>query len=144
MQSRLDLAKQKGCDGVEPDNMDAYVNNSGFDLSANDQLVYNRFIANQAHDRNLSVGLKNDLDQVIELVDYFDFAVNEQCFEYGECASLMAFIEQGKPVLNAEYLAQYVSDESQRNLLCDESIELQFSTLILPIDLDDSFRLSCF
>lgn len=40
MISRLDLARQKGCDGVEPDNMDGYTNNSGFSLSANDQLAY--------------------------------------------------------------------------------------------------------
>jgi len=30
---------QKGCDGVEPDNMDAYLNDSGFDLTARDQIA---------------------------------------------------------------------------------------------------------
>lgn len=42
MQARLDLAVQKGCDGVEPDNVDGYQNNSGFPLTAQDQLAYNR------------------------------------------------------------------------------------------------------
>ncbi|MBE9138244.1 endo alpha-1,4 polygalactosaminidase [Nodosilinea sp. LEGE 07088] len=73
MKSRLDLARKKGCDGVEPDNMDGYTNNSGFNLTAKDQLAFNKFIANEAHKRELSVGLKNDLDQIIELVDYYDF-----------------------------------------------------------------------
>ena len=36
---RLDLARAKQCDGVEPDNVDGYTNNSGFPLSAADQLV---------------------------------------------------------------------------------------------------------
>ena len=143
MKKRLDVAKQKGCDGVEPDNMDGYTNLSGFSLTAQDQLAYNRFIANEAHKRNLAVGLKNDLDQVRELVDYFDFAVNEQCFEYNECDMLLPFINQGKPVLTAEYLDKYVKNASDRAAICLESKNKQFSTLILPLDLNDSFRFSC-
>ena len=143
MKSRLDLAKEKGCDGVEPDNMDGYVNNSGFELTASDQLAFNKFIANESHKRNLSVGLKNDLDQINELVDYYDFSVNEQCFEYRECHALFSFIEKGKPVLNVEYLNKYVVDETKRSVLCAESLSNQFSTLILPLDLNDDFRYSC-
>ncbi len=33
MLARLDLAHIKGCDGVEPDNVDGYTNNSGFNLT---------------------------------------------------------------------------------------------------------------
>jgi hypothetical protein len=143
MKTRLDLAVQKGCDGVEPDNMDGYINSSGFSLTALDQQAFNRFIGNEAHVRNLSVGLKNDLDQVAELVDYYDFAVNEQCFEYDECDLLAPFISNGKPVLNAEYSAEYVDDATTRDVLCSESVTNQFSTLILPLDLDDEFLFSC-
>ncbi|WP_041771412.1 endo alpha-1,4 polygalactosaminidase [Psychromonas sp. CNPT3] len=143
MKFRLDLAKEKGCDGVEPDNMDGYTNNSGFNLTAADQLAYNKFIANEAHKRELSVGLKNDLDQIIELVDYYDFSVNEQCFEFEECYTLLPFINNDKPVLNAEYLKKYMADELERSALCTESVNNQFSTLILPLNLDDEFRFSC-
>lgn len=143
MLNRLDLAQQKGCDGVEPDNMDGYLNESGFDLSYDDQLAYNRFIANEAHNRDLAVGLKNDLEQIDDLVTYYDFAVNEQCFEYNECDTLQPFIDYGKPVLNAEYLQQYADNETARNQLCAEANQMQFSTLVLPLDLDDSFRYSC-
>ncbi len=143
MKKRLDLAVQKGCDGVEPDNMDGYTNDSGFDLSPEDQLNYNRMIANEAHQRNLSVGLKNDLDQVSELVDYYDFAVNEQCFEYSECELLMPFINNGKAVFNAEYDKEYIENEKLREGICTNSLNMKFSTLILPINLNDEFRLSC-
>ena len=143
MKKRLDIAKNKGCDGVEPDNMDGYTNNSGFNLTSQDQLAYNRFIANEAHKRGLAVGLKNDLDQISELVEYFDFAVNEQCFEYSECDALLPFINHGKPVLTAEYLDKYVNSSSEREAICQESRDNQFSTLILPLDLNDSFRFSC-
>ena len=140
MKTRLDLAKQKNCDGVEPDNMDGYTNNSGFPLRPNDQLDYNRFIANEAHARGLSVGLKNDLDQIKELVDDFDFAVNEQCFEFNECDALAPFINSGKAVLNTEYKQSYINDPTN---ICNQANNLQFSTLLLPLKLDDSSRHSC-
>ncbi|MBI5870941.1 MAG: endo alpha-1,4 polygalactosaminidase [Actinobacteria bacterium] len=143
MKQRLDLAKQKGCDGVEPDNVDGYSNDSGFGLSAADQLAYNRFIAEEAHKRDLSVGLKNDLDQVEQLAGFFDFSVNEQCHEYDECDQLVSFIKTGKPVLNAEYEEDLIKDSARRRLLCDEATGEGFSTLILPLELDDSYRFSC-
>ncbi|SFM86130.1 endo alpha-1,4 polygalactosaminidase [Nitrosomonas communis] len=144
MISRLNLALLKGCDGVEPDNVDAYANNSGFDLSARDQLAFNKFIANEAHKRGLSVALKNNLEQITDLIDYFDFSINEQCHEFNECDSLTHFITNGKPVLNAEYQQSYMDSPAARQALCDISKGAQFSTLILPIDLDDSRRFSCF
>ncbi len=66
-----------------------------------------------------------------------------QCFEYSECNALIPFINNGKPVLNAEYKQEYVNDENVRNIMCNESLALQFSTLVLPLDLDDDFRFSC-
>ncbi len=85
MAQRLDLAVDRGCAGVEPDNVTAYDNDTGFDLTADDQLDFNRFLAGAAQERDLLIGLKNDLEQIPELVDHFDFAVNEQCHEYDEC-----------------------------------------------------------
>jgi hypothetical protein len=144
MKARLDLAVEKGCDGVEPDNMDGYLNNTGFELSETDQLAYNKFIANEARKRGLSVGLKNDLEQITELEPYFDFSLNEQCNEYDECYMLQAFIEANKPVFNAEYAQKYLNNiNHERDELCTESINSKFKTLILPLDLDDSFRYSC-
>ncbi|MDO6498206.1 endo alpha-1,4 polygalactosaminidase [Photobacterium sanguinicancri] len=143
MTKRLELAKEKGCDGVELDNMDGYTNSTGINLTNTDQLAYNRAVANTAHQLSLSIGLKNDLDQILELVDYYDFAINESCTEYNECHLLNPFIQNGKAVLNAEYLNKYVNDEAARNEMCTQSKQMQFSTLVLPLALDDSFRISC-
>ncbi|MDQ6672746.1 MAG: endo alpha-1,4 polygalactosaminidase [Chloroflexota bacterium] len=103
MQRRLDLCQSKGFDGVEFDNVDGYANSSGFPLTASDQLTYNKWLADQAHQRGLSVGLKNDLDQVVELVGDFDWALVEQCFEHQECDRLQPFLQSGKAVFEAEY-----------------------------------------
>lgn len=143
MEARLDLAAEKGCDGVEPDNVDGYANDSGFPLSGNDQLAYNRFLASAAHERGLLIGLKNDLDQISELVAEFDFAVNEECYEYDECERLTPFIEAGKPVLHAEYAETLVNDSEARALFCDEMVALGLSSMVLPLELDDSFRFVC-
>ncbi len=143
MRDRLDHAVARGCDGVEPDNVDGYANASGFPLTARDQLAFNRFLANEAHARGLSVALKNDLDQIGELVAYFDFSVNEQCHEFEECSLLEPFTAAGKPVFNAEYLASFVDDPSQRADLCADARATDLRTLVLPLDLNDAFRFSC-
>jgi hypothetical protein len=103
MRQRLDRAVANGCDGVDPDNVDGYTQQSGFPLRAADQLAYNRFLAAEAHARGLVVGLKNDLDQAATLAADFDFAINEQCFTYNECAALAPFTRAGKSVLQIEY-----------------------------------------
>jgi len=103
MERRLDQCRAKGFDGVEPDNVDGYRNRTGFPLSAADQLRYNRFLARAAHARGLSIGLKNDLDQVKALEPDFDWAINEECFHYDECEALAPFVRAGKAVFNVEY-----------------------------------------
>jgi hypothetical protein len=105
MQSRMALAASKGCDAVEPDNMDAYSNSgeTGLELTYGDQIAFNKFIAAEAHAAGLSIGLKNDLDQLEDLVDYFDWALNEQCFEYDECDLYSVFTDVDKAVFGVEY-----------------------------------------
>lgn len=120
MQARLDLAVTKGCDGVEPDNMDGYTNESGFDLEESDQITYNRWMATEAQTRDLSVGLKNAGAIVEELVGDFDFSVVEQCFEYEECDQYSPFVDAGKAVFGVEYKGS-MSD------FCDQAKELNFS-----------------
>jgi hypothetical protein len=84
------------------------------------------------------------MEQIPELIDFFDFSINERCHELNECDSLTHFIINGKPVLNAEYLQSYIDNPAARQALCDTSKGAQFSTLILSRDLDDSQRFSCF
>jgi hypothetical protein len=103
MEARLDLCKQRGFDSIDPDNVDGYTNATGFPLTAADQVAYNASIANAAHARGLTVALKNDLDQIPQLVPYFDWALNEQCFAYDECGLLAPFRTAGRAVMNIEY-----------------------------------------
>ncbi|OAQ20909.1 hypothetical protein TDIS_1036 [Thermosulfurimonas dismutans] len=135
MKARLDLAVEKGCDGVEPDNVDAYQNDSGFPLTYEDQLLYNRWLAEEAHRRGLSVGLKNDLDQIPDLESYFDWALNEECFSYNECEKLLPFVNNGKAVFGVEY-------ELDPADFCARANQVGFSFMKKRLDLD-AWRLPC-
>jgi len=143
MMARIDMAKQKGCDGIDPDNVEGYANKSGFPLTAQDQIDYNGFLAYEAHKKGMAAALKNDLGQIKDLAGLFDFSVNEQCFQYKECEKLKPFIALNKPVLNIEYKQNYVKNAVQRQALCEKSLSLKFSTLILPLGLNNKFRYSC-
>ena len=143
MLTRLDLAVTKGCDGVEPDNMDGFANDTGFALTANHQLGYNRRIANEAHDRGLMVLLKNDGDQAEDLVAYYDGSLNEECHAYEECDQLAPFTAAGKPIFNAEYADSESEGQNLADDICPDALAIDTRTLVLPWDLDDSFRFSC-
>jgi hypothetical protein len=138
----MDLAVSKGCDGVDPDNVDGYTNNTGLPLMVDTQLDYNRFLANAAHARGLAIGLKNDVGQLTDLASSFDFAINEQCFQYNECGGYSAFTAQGKPVFNVEYATKW-KDATKRPALCAKAAALSIRTLVLPLALNDKYRYSC-
>lgn len=143
MSARLDLARTRGCDGVEPDNVDGYTNQPGFALTSLTQLDYNRFLASEARARGLKVALKNDVDQIVALQPYFDFAINEQCHQYNECVGYSAFTSAGKPVFNAEYKSKWVSNAADRASMCASARAANLRTLVLPLALNDRFRYSC-
>jgi len=122
--ARAQKCVQAGFDAIEWDNVDGYQNRSGFPLTANDQLQFNAYLANLAHGVGLAVGLKNDVGQLSTLKPYFDFAMNEQCFQYNECnypaPGLPDWTASGKAVFNVEY----------RSLQCAKADAWQFGSIL--------------
>ena len=103
MAARFAMCREKGFDGVEPDNIEGYSNNSGFPLTAQQQLTYNEWIAGEVHSLGMAVLQKNDGEQTPQLESFFDGALTEQCNQFSECADFDPYLAAGKPVLNAEY-----------------------------------------
>jgi hypothetical protein len=134
--ARMDIAVSKGCDAIDIDNVDEYQASNGLGLTAADQLAFNKYLAQQAHARGLSVGLKNDLDQIPQLVSYFDWSLNEQCNEYGECDALTPFVTAGKAVFGVEY-------NEQPSQFCSKMKTKNFSFLKKTLDLDASLTQCC-
>ncbi|MCK5831773.1 MAG: endo alpha-1,4 polygalactosaminidase [Methylococcales bacterium] len=135
MEKRMKLAASKGCDAVDPDNMNVQIQKSGFKISPKDQLTYNIRIARKAHRLGLAIGLKNDLVQIKGLVNHFDFAVNEECFAFDECELLLPFIKQGKPVFSIEY-------NLKTSKFCKKANKMNFDSLKKNLSLD-AYRSAC-
>ena len=70
-----------------------------------------------------------------DLVGQFDWALNEQCFEYGECNALQPFVQAHKAVFNVEYNLATSS-------FCPQAKALGFSSMRKHISLD-AYRVPC-
>lgn len=141
MAARIDLAVQKGCDGVDPDNVDSYSATSGFPLTAGNNAEYLNYLATYAHTADLAIGLKNAPELINATIDNLDWAVSESCTKYNECGEFQPFIQAGKPVFHVEY-----TDSGANATLLQESCAASgthgFSTLIKRVALD-AWSMSC-
>jgi hypothetical protein len=132
LRARLDLCKSRGFDGVDPDNINGYTNETGFPLTAQDQINFNVWLANEAHARGLSIGMKNDSEQFTTLLPFFDWALIEDCFSQEWCADLSPFIAAGKPVFSVEYTDNGINVPQY----CAQMTSLGFTGIVKNRDLD--------
>ena len=130
LKQRFSMCARKGFDAVEPDNLAGWEkeNHTGFKITKADQLRFNRWVARQVHGRGMSVALKNDGRQADKLINAFDFAIVEQCFQYHECGYYRPFIRDGKAVFEAEY-------EQEPNKYCKTARAIEFSSIHKAYDL---------
>ena len=103
--NRIKLAKSKGCDGVDPDNVDGHLNNTGFSLKKTDQRKFMSLLSSAAKAEGMLIGLKNSAETAADLESLTNFVVVEQCEEYNECNMYKAFSKSNKPIYQIEYRA---------------------------------------
>ena len=103
MRARFAVCKAKGFDAVDPDNVNAVENHSGFPITLAEQLRYDRAIAALAHADGMAVALKSYAAQAAALQPSFDFVVDEECAKYHECTTFTSFVAAAKPVFDIEY-----------------------------------------
>ncbi|KAJ5317034.1 hypothetical protein N7508_001542 [Penicillium antarcticum] len=123
MTARLDMAKEKGCDGVDPDNIDAYGNANGLGLTEADSIDFLSFLSTETHSRGMAIGLKNGGDIIGSVIDKMQWSVNEQCAEYNECDVYAAFTEVNKPVFHIEYSDETIESDSSSTDATDDTNE---------------------
>ena len=138
--SRLDMAKSKGCNAVDPDNIDPYDNDNGLDLTQDDAVDYVKFLADAAHQRGMAMGLRNGADIIDQVLDSVQFSVNEQSVQYKECDDYRPFVDANKPVFHIEYPDQM--DASAVEIICKDQSTRGFSTIIKHMNLD-AFSIDC-
>lgn len=136
MAARIKMAADKGCDAVDPDNVDGYSNPTGFNLTKADLVSYLKFLAEEAHSHGMACGLKNGGDILKQVVDVMQFSVNEQCVQYNECNLYQPFIAQNKPVFNIEYTEMSPAPPAFVTKSCTNEGAKGFSTLVKHLSLD--------
>lgn len=149
LEAKMDMCKAKGFDAVEFDNVDGWstANKTGLNITPEDEVAFIVYMSWATHERGMSMALKSDVEQVPQVLDYVDFAVVEECFEYQECTrndpnsdgtyGYDLFINAGKPVFEVEY-----NPYSSNGNVCSRANALKFSTLYKNVMLD-SYRVSC-
>ena len=132
MQARFEACAEKGFDAIEPDNMDVYLNDSGFDISAADTVRYIMALSYMAHALDLQIGQKNVPELTEELEPLLDFVVTEGCFADDWCDQVGRYAENGK----ANFAAEYEVTEADRADLCQAAQDTGMSLIFKEYDLD--------
>ncbi|TKX19031.1 putative glycoside-hydrolase family GH114 protein [Elsinoe australis] len=145
MAARIALAATKGCDAIDPDNVDGYSNTNGIGLKQADAVNYVQWMSQQATSKGMSIGLKNAGDLVPKVMSSVHFSVNEQCHQYNECAKFQPFIKANKPVFNIEYPGSINTKAkvAGTNKYCNSASTKSagFSTILKNMDLDVNVNL---
>jgi hypothetical protein len=139
--ARLDLAAHKGCDAVDPDNVDGWTTQTGFPITPDEEADYLRFLADAAHTRGLAFGLKNDPTQLDDLLPWLDFAVVEACGRYDECYLWKPLADAGLGGVDVEYAGDDEDLEAAAARLCPV-VPAGIDVLVKHLDLGPS-RASC-
>jgi len=107
MAGRIQQAAEKGCDAIDPDNMDGYSNQNGggFNppLTQEDSIAFLQKLSSAASSAGLLIGLKNAQEIVPQVGDLVQFAVNEECSASGDCSVYEPWLSAGKPIFHIEY-----------------------------------------
>jgi hypothetical protein len=137
MQARLDLAAQKGCDGVDLSNLSPDGATTGFDATAADAAAYGRLLAAASHARRLAAGLGGGADVAGDLAGDLDWALTEGCLSDGTCAAYAGFAAAGKVVFGVEFGAA-----TDAATICPAAARAGLDALIKNPSYD-AFRVAC-
>ena len=130
MQARFKACADKGFVGVEPDNIDGFDNDSGFDLTRQDAVTYVLALREVASGLGLKLGQKNAPELVPDLVKSLDFMLVEECLEYDFCEDLLPYRKAGKDVLSVEF----IGSGQNWSAVCQKARKLGFRVLIKDKD----------
>ncbi|OED44356.1 hypothetical protein AB833_01735 [Chromatiales bacterium (ex Bugula neritina AB1)] len=104
MRARLDQCKRKGFDGVDADNVNGHVNNTGFSLTRQDVIRFIRWLADESHARGMAFSLKNASDVVMDVIGNIDMIQMESCHHWRFCDDAAEVVSAyKKPVFMVEY-----------------------------------------
>lgn len=150
VKARIAAAAAKGFLAVEPDLDDSSANltspgvgengSQGFPISLQQNLAYNHGLADYAHSLGMAWSMKNsggDSAFVSGELPFSDFAIVEQCRQYGSCGPLSSFITAGKAVIDVEYGSYPTSS------FCPQDNAANFDGVRKSVNLTAAPRVAC-
>jgi hypothetical protein len=141
----------EGMDGVEPDDLDGYTNDSasgamggGWRLTQAEAAGFEQWLAYTAHGDSMAIFQKNDGANTAADYRTFDGMIIEECNAYDDpCGAdgdnVQDYVNAGKPVLNAEY----TQDGETTAQFCSADNALGINGSLFSVDLDGSLYASC-
>lgn len=134
IRSRFDMIKAKGFDGIEPDNIDIYAEETVFNLSLEDTRLFCDYIIEEAHNRGLCIGQKNTEELVPFMYTTFDWALTEDAFHQNIQDRYSPYISAAKPVFCAEYTDEMNTTDFNA-LVCAKARQLHYFAFLKHRDL---------
>ncbi len=151
LSERIAGCHAEGMDGVEPDDLDGYTNNSasgarggGWGLTQADAAGFEQWLAYTAHNDDLAIFQKNDGANTTADYRTFDGMIIEECNFYDDpCGAggdnVQDYLNLGKPVLDAEY----TQDGETTAKFCSADNRVGITGSLFSVDLNGSFYQSC-
>lgn len=128
MLARIDACAAKGFDVLDPDNINGFENDTGFNISRQQSIQYIRWLAQQAHKRGMAFSLKNAEALIADVLPSVDMMQSESCFYYDNCAAASVMSAANKPVFAVEY-AENLSVHRFRSEACAVAKKFRFSMI---------------
>ncbi|MBB5638636.1 endo-alpha-1,4-polygalactosaminidase (GH114 family) [Pedobacter cryoconitis] len=135
LNSRISRIVNKGFDAIEPDNLDGFNAETGFDISINDTKLFCDLLIKLAHDKGLGIGQKNVPELSAEYSKKFDWVLTEDAFQQGWQNDVKPYITQNKPVFAVEY-TDSTSQSTFTNSVCPAAQSLKYSAILKNRNLD--------
>ncbi len=136
IEARLDMIKEKGFDGIEPDNIDLHTWNTGFNITKEDVVRYYEWLSREAHKRGLSIAQKNAPDLSLELVNYSEWILLESGFDTEEYREALVYLERNKRFVDVEYTDETTLSEFH-GTICPKAKSLGIHVILKNRDLDN-------
>jgi hypothetical protein len=153
--ARLDLAKQIGCEGIEPYLADHDLNVTGFMSGPDIQSAWAASIALEVHQRKMSAGARNGSLTGLTgaMAQQFDWQLVERCGELTDCDPAAGdFLNARKAVFAIDYDMSLPGDQKppappraqDPATLCEEQIKWDIRDgLVKDVALSSTFRFQC-
>ena len=136
--ARITMARDKGCDGIDSDNLNGYEHATGFPLTRADQVRFNLALADTAHQLGMPISMKNGWQMAADMAPAFDWLVLESCYRNNGCRHYAPFVQANKAVFQLEYdNADFWTEE-----LCPYAAAQGTSAMIVNRELD-GWRAAC-